>query len=171
MMKNWTKSINLSTVAVLVKKWATKHLLAASFLAGLLVLPVGRPFTYTVNGNPVVRPSELGPLMGTVEKSPLAFRPGHDFGAIGNEPGLTVILPPTRPFAYVVNGDPVAGRSELGPLTGTVVASPLVFRPGHDFGAIENEPGLAVILPTPRPFTYTVNGDPVIRSSELGPLN
>lgn len=106
------------------------------------------PLIYTVNGNTVVRRSELGPLTGTVtnavvDQVPLtganpvqAIGPGHDYGAIGIGSEFPVSVSPASTFVYTIHGNTVVRRSELGPLTGTVYGPLPGIGPGHDYGAI-----------------------------------
>jgi hypothetical protein len=49
---------------------------------------------YQVNGQMLVRRSELGPLTGTIDASIAPHRPGHDFGAIYGtiDPGLSLSI-------------------------------------------------------------------------------
>ena len=138
MIKNWSKLFTLSAAIPWAKRHVPKFLLAASLLvsSAMTYIPINAPFTYPANGNSVVRRSELGPLTGTTYNSATAHGPGHDFGAFGNEIDFVVSLPAARPFSYMLNGNTIVRRSELGPLTGTVDSSLPAPRPGHDFGAI-----------------------------------
>jgi hypothetical protein len=108
-------------------------------------------FIYWVNGQMVVRRSELGPLTEPADNffPTIAARgPGHDFGAIYGDV------------------DPDANQS-ADPVSVSVAA----LEPGHDFGAIYGafDPGKSLCIPQPK-LTYTFNGITIIRRSELGPL-
>jgi hypothetical protein len=78
--------------------------------------PSANPISYTEHGFTVVRRSEFGPLIGTVNDALLTRGPGHDFGVLGDEykPGMS--QPTLSPITYTVNGFTVVRRSELGPL-------------------------------------------------------
>lgn len=114
----------LSFSAASGMRYLTKILLIVLALAclGLVGDPDTQPpISYTVNGYTVVRPSELGPLTGTLGTPELARGPGHDYGAIYtiSEPGMSQPEPQPQ-ITYIVNGYTVVRPSELGPLTGTI---------------------------------------------------
>jgi hypothetical protein len=110
------------------------------------------PFIYKVNGQTVVRRSELGPLTDPVENSIPVFPvrgPGRDYGTIYDniDPGTIRLDHPQPPIVHWFNGQMVPRRSELGPLTDPVENYIPVFPargPGRDYGAIYGtvDPGL-----------------------------
>ncbi len=117
------------------------------------------PSNYYSNSDWIER--HKGSLTGTVVYPIQARGPGHDFGAIGNASNLDKCLPvAVKPSTYTTsNGIVVTRRSELGPLTGTVV-NPLQARgAGHDFGAINGESDLGVSISSTNPCTATTSGN------------
>lgn len=146
-------STNLFTLSDVIG-WGKRHIvklfLAASLLAcyGIDQLPDDWPITYTVNGYIVMRPSEMGPLTGTVYNAmidiipitgegPVQARgPGHDYGAIVNLSNPAVSVSPANAISYTVNGYTIVRPSEFGPLTQTFNKPPPPVGPGHDYGAI-----------------------------------
>jgi hypothetical protein len=169
MKKIWTKYlIKLGWIKWLSGR-ANRLLLAVSLLAGssLAFLPANLKFTYTINGQTVVRRSELGPLTGTV------YTYGHvkNVNLVGSELTMETGLLYTTPFIYTVNGITIVRRSELGPLTDHTSNDPTPHLPGHDYGVLGNSPEFAITLPPELPFSYKVHEELVVRRSELGPLN
>lgn len=124
MIQIWTKLVTKTGWITRLSSRVNRLLLAISLLAGssLAFLPTNPKFIYTVNGQTVVRRSELGPLTPATSNDPTAHLPGHDYGVIGDPLDLAITLPAAKQFSYMVHGEPVVRRSELGPMSIPVYA-------------------------------------------------
>jgi hypothetical protein len=110
-------------------------LVAGLSMAGLSI----RRALIDQNNRSVAQRTDPGLITGVVAKSPTAFMPGHDFGAIYGsvDPGKRSPINP--PFiTYWVAGQIIVRPSEFGPLTYPVSALQPSHWPGHNFGAIDN---------------------------------
>lgn len=77
----------------------------------------------------------------------------------------------TRAFSRTNNKINLVQPAELRPLTITVDNTQQSLRPGHDFGAIYGSTTLSSSSQIEAPLlAYWVNGQMVVRRSELGPL-
>ncbi len=106
-----------------------------------------------------------------------SFGTGHDYGAIYGsvDPGLNSVASAADPFPSFATGhDYGAIYGSVDPGLNSVASAADPFPShgtGHDYGAIYGsvDPGLKPLV-TPPPFIVNINGQWVVRRSELGPL-
>jgi hypothetical protein len=108
---------------------------------------------------PLDSQSELVPSTG-IDNPVIQARPGHDFGAISSISSQKVAVAQHRP------------GHDFGAISSVSSQQvPLVqHRSGHDFGAISNVSQLNTASSIAHNFPYKINGNTVVRRSELGPL-